>query len=230
MLLKDILLGSGAAVLSGLDRTAALQLMLSRPVVAAPLTGWLLGEPSTGLQVGLLVELLWLGRLPLGAAIPPDDTQVAVGSTFLGVTMGRALGLAGLEFTLLAVLVCLPLGKVGQLFDQGARHWNRRLTLAAERALEKGDVSRAERHHLLGCWHFALASLGTFVVVVAGGALLLYFLSPLLLTPLARSASWLRLAFPLLGAAHILGTVNVNRSMSLFGASFAMTLCLLWLL
>lgn len=82
------LLGASVAVISGLDRTAFPQIMISRPIVVGPLTGWLLGNPSAGLQVGLLVELLWLGRLPVGAAIPPDDTQVTVGATALAIGMG----------------------------------------------------------------------------------------------------------------------------------------------
>lgn len=85
MTFVNLLLSGLVAVLCGLDRTAVLQLMLSRPIVAGPLTGLVLGSPLTGLQVGMLVELLWLGRLPVGASIPPDDTQIAVGGTFLAV-------------------------------------------------------------------------------------------------------------------------------------------------
>ncbi|MEZ4485509.1 MAG: PTS sugar transporter subunit IIC [Syntrophotaleaceae bacterium] len=81
------------AIICGLDRTAAGQFMLCRPIVAAPLTGWLLGEASIGLQVGAMLELLWLGRLPVGAAIPPDDSQVAVGCTFLAVISHAQTGL-----------------------------------------------------------------------------------------------------------------------------------------
>ena len=68
-------------VLTGLDRVALVQMMISRPLVAGPLTGLVLGKPLLGLEVGMLLELLWLGRLPVGAAIPPDDTQVSVGAT-----------------------------------------------------------------------------------------------------------------------------------------------------
>ena len=59
------LLGAGMAVLLGLDRTAALQIMISRPLVAGPLVGLLLGDALTGLTVGMLLELLWLCRMPV---------------------------------------------------------------------------------------------------------------------------------------------------------------------
>ena len=44
------------AVLLGLDRVAFLQSMACRPLVAATLTGWLLGIPFQGMQVGILLE------------------------------------------------------------------------------------------------------------------------------------------------------------------------------
>ena len=89
------------AVLLGFDRVAFLQSMACRPLVAASLTGWLLGIPLQGLQVGILLELLWLGRLPVGAAIPPDDTQVAIGATALALTVQQQLGMHGMPVVIL---------------------------------------------------------------------------------------------------------------------------------
>lgn len=224
------LLAGIVAVLAGLDRTAAFQLMISRPIVAAPLTGWILGEPAAGLQVGALVELLWLGRLPVGAAIPPDDTQVAVGATALAAGVGDAAGVGEFPFAILATLVALPLGKVGQLFERGARNWNARLLVRAEEALGKGFPEKVEGIHLRGLIHFSLSSLGTYTAIVLAGALLLHSLAPLLAGAAAEGADWLRLSFVLVGAAAILGTVNVSRSLTLFAASFATAFLMLWLL
>jgi len=226
----DYLISGAVAVGVGLDRTAALQIMISRPVVAAPLTGWLLGEPLVGLQVGALLELLWLGRLPVGAAIPADDTQVAVASTLLTVTMGESLTLSGLPLLLLCTLVAMPLGKIGQLAERLARNGNGRLLIAAEAALEKGDLAAAERSHLRGLAHFALASLASFAVIVLAGTLALHALAPLLAGPVDAAAGRLRLTFPLVGIAIILGSINVKRARMLFGASFGTALLLLWLL
>ncbi|PLX86020.1 MAG: hypothetical protein C0617_02455 [Desulfuromonas sp.] len=229
MVFADYLVAGAVAVGMGIDRTAALQLMVSRPIVAAPLTGWLLGDPIVGLQVGFLVELLWIGRLPVGAAIPPDDTQVAVGGTLLAVTVGKALALVGMPFTVLCVLVAMPLGKFGQTFDRGARHLNGRLLSRAEAALAGGDLNAVERSHLIGLGHFALSSLGTYVVIVTAGSLVLFSLAPYLHEPLVGAADWVKLAFPLVGVGAILGTINVSRAMTLFGASFVTALLMLWL-
>ncbi|MFO7982912.1 MAG: PTS sugar transporter subunit IIC [Desulfuromonadales bacterium] len=229
-MLSSFVLASAAAFICGLDRTAALQIMISRPIVAAPLTGLLLGQPLVGLQVGALMELLWLGRLPLGAAIPPDDTQVAIGASFLSIVLGELTGLAGLEFTMLSTLIALPLGKAGQYFDRAARHWNGRVQRDAEKAVDEGDAQKAERQNWWGVFHFGISSLGTFLSIVLFGSLLLFYFAPIMLEPLGKSAHWIRLLFPLIGVANILGTINVSRALTLYGASFTMTLLLIWLL
>lgn len=230
MSVADCLTAGIVAVIAGMDRTAALQIMISRPIVAAPLAGWLLGDPLAGLQIGALLELLWLGRLPVGAAIPPDDTQVAVAATLLTVTMGEALALAGLPLLLLCTLVAMPLGKVGQLAERLARHANGRLLAGAQLAVDNGDLAAAERSHLRGLVHFALASLVSFAVVALVGTAVLHLLAPLLADAVATAAGRLQLTFPLVGIAIILGSLNVRRARTLFGASFATSLLMLWLL
>jgi PTS system mannose-specific IIC component len=217
------------AVLLGLDRVALLQCMISRPLVAAPLTGWLLGVPLAGLEVGVLLELLWLGRLPVGAVIPPDDTQVAIGATTLVLLLERLLGLHGMPAVILCVLVAIPLGKVGQYCDSRARQANDRLMARALSAVEAGDDRRIERLHLLGSGHFALAGLVTCATVIAVGMLVLYPLAPLLIGTVRETGLSLQYSFTLIGAATLLGTLNVRRGLFLFAMTFVATLVVLWL-
>ena len=229
MIIVDLLYGAVVALICGLDRTAVSQIMISRPLVAAPFAAWLLGDPLVGLQVGMMVELLWLARLPVGAAVPPDDTQVAIAATVLAVTLGHALNASGVELLLLCLLVAIPLGKFGQFFDRFARQYNVRLSSSAERALDDGNLFAAEFQHLRGLVSFSLAAIGTYVVIVAGGLLLVPILWSLVQYPLEHSASWLQLALPLVGIAVILGTINVSRALTLFCAAFGMAFLLLWL-
>lgn len=229
MIAADLLIGGLVSLVCGLDRVALLQIMISRPLVAAPLAAWLLGEPLLGLQVGVMVELLWLARLPVGAAIPPDDTQVSVAATVLAIILGQALHAQGLELLLLCLLVALPLGKLGQYFDHLARQYNVRLLLQAETALAGGNLFAAEFQHLRGLLSFSLAAVGTYTVIITGGLLLVPLLWSLVRQPLELSASWLQLALPLVGVAVILGTINVSRALTLFCAAFGMAFILMWL-
>lgn len=224
----NLLLGGVAAVITGLDRTAALQFMICRPLVAGPLTGLMLGDWLVGMQVGMLLELLWIGRLPVGAAIPPDDTQVAVGSTVLAVSLAEIGDGNSLAFVILCVLIAMPLGKAGQFFDHLARSRNGRLLTRIEHALDSGEGC-SEYCHLLGLFNFAVASLATYLLIVGCGTPVLLYLGPLLLPSLSPAAGWAKVLFPIIGTAAILGTVNVNRSVTLFSAAYAMALLLLWL-
>lgn len=77
--------------LVNLDSTVFAQVMISRPIVAAPIAGYFLGSllgcPQEGLSIGLVIgaflELLWLNTLPVGASIPPN---VSIAST-VGVSL-----------------------------------------------------------------------------------------------------------------------------------------------
>lgn len=230
MFVADYLIAGIVAVVAGLDRTAAFQFLVSRPIVAGPLTGVLLGDAMVGLQVGFMVELLWLCRLPVGTSIPPDDTQVAVGGTALAVTMGSFMELAGLPFTILCTLIAMPLGKIGQYFDYWARRWNDSLIPKAQVAIDAGKFVAAENIHLRGIYHFAAASLATFFIVVSFGSVALYLLAPFIISPVADAANWMKLAFPLIGTSVILGTMKISRSLTIFSVSFVTVLLALWLL
>jgi PTS system mannose-specific IIC component len=218
------LAAAAVALWCGLDRTAAGQFMISRPIVAAPLTGLLLGDSLLGLQVGVLLELLWLGRLPVGAAIPPDDTQVAVGSTVLAASGAGLAGLPTEGMAVLGLLIGLPLGKSGEIFDRLARLWNVRLLSRAEFLLDAERPVKAGRLHLVGLWHFGLASLATFAVIVGVGTFFLHFALPFLPGRFGVVAAWLWPAFPLVGISATLGTLKVNHSLLLFSSAFAVAL------
>lgn len=229
MAVADYLLAALIAVLVGLDRVALAQLMISRPLVAAPLVGWVLGNPLVGLEVGLLLELLWLGRLPVGAAIPPDDTQVAVAATVLALSMQSTPGLNGMPLVILCVLVAIPLGKFGQVFDRLARYFNDRLAINGQGYLLSGDFKRAAKMHLLGIASFAVASLATATVIVLLGSIVLHAVAPFLIGAVREAGLSLQYSLILVGAAALLGTMNVHRGISLFSAAFSGTLLVLWL-
>lgn len=229
MTVLNIFLAGVVSMLAGLDRVAFMQLMISRPLVAGPLTGLVLGSPLIGLEVGMLLELLWLGRLPVGAAIPPDDTQVAVGATFLAVYGDSIHSLHGMPLVILSVLIAIPLGKFGQVFDKLARHANDRFALQGRKALVAGNIKAFEHNHLIGLCSFALASLATAIIIVLLGGFILLSIAPLVLGAVQETGLSLQYGLILVGAAVLLGTTQVNRSISLFSTAFIGTLLVLWL-
>ncbi len=230
MTFSHCVLAGAIAIVCGLDRMAISQFMISRPIVAGPLAGLVLAEPFIGLMVGMLIELLWLGRLPVGATIPPDDTQIAVGGTFLAVYAQTMWSYPEPVNIALGLLIALPLAKCGQLFDHMARRANDVLGRRAERFLQAGEVKSVIHTHLIGIGHFAVSALCTFVVVAGIGSLLCYALMPIVAPYFEPAGYWLLLVFPLIGAAMILRSIRINHAVTLFSASFVSALLMFWLL
>lgn len=95
------------AALLAVEGTSVGQFMLSRPLVAGFLAGFVLGDPARGLLVGGLLELYYLPAVPMGGGRSPEpgpSTVVAVGAAGLtmgpgsvafGVFFGLAFGLLG---------------------------------------------------------------------------------------------------------------------------------------
>jgi mannose/fructose/N-acetylgalactosamine-specific phosphotransferase system component IIC len=88
--------------------------MVSRPLVAATLTGWLLGAPAAGFAVGSLLEIYLLVSFPVGGSRFPEGGPAAVvaaavagwgnspGAVALGVALGLVWGqLGGFSVTVL---------------------------------------------------------------------------------------------------------------------------------
>jgi len=163
------------AGLASLERKGFLQAMLSRPVALGPIVGLALGDVSSGLFVGIPLELLWLGSVNVGAILPVHEalgTAAAVGGSVLAVGALRAVGFHGPALlpavAVVAVAVGAPFALLGRRADRLVEAWNERLCLLAERDLSAGDLSGAVRCNLYGlATPFAVA----FVLAPLGAAL-----------------------------------------------------------
>ena len=67
--------------IAGVDATSVAQTMISRPFIAATLTGLLVGRPEEGALLGAILELFALVILPVGAARYPEAGTAAVAAT-----------------------------------------------------------------------------------------------------------------------------------------------------
>ncbi len=116
MIASLALLGS----LLALDQTSLGQFMVSRPLVAGALAGWLLGEPATGLAVGGVLEVLFLPAFPVGGARFPETGPSTVVGTAGAVWTGGAAGLA------LGVTLGVVWAVAGEVTVRGLRRRNER--------------------------------------------------------------------------------------------------------
>ena len=109
----------------GLDRTAAGQFMISQPIVAGPLTGWMLGDPTAGIVIGATMELVWLLDMPVGTFVPADATIGTIAATAtaaLGSPAGTSLPVIGFSILLTTAVVPVTMQADGLI-----RTWNSRL-------------------------------------------------------------------------------------------------------
>lgn len=92
-----------------LDTLAAFQTMVSRPLVAGVLCGLVLGDPAAAAAAACVLELLWLGRLPVGSVVPPNlclgGAAAGVGSVYLGRQFPHAFEAAAAAAVIASILV-----------------------------------------------------------------------------------------------------------------------------
>lgn len=131
------------AGLVGLDATATLQVMLSRPLVVGGLMGWLLGDLALGMTVGGLIELLWVGGLPVGSLVPPDSTVAAGLAAVIAVHLRGASADPGASAAAisLGVLLAVPAGFLGARAEIIQRRLMGRL---GRQALTRADEGRLQ--------------------------------------------------------------------------------------
>jgi mannose/fructose/N-acetylgalactosamine-specific phosphotransferase system component IIC len=121
--------------LVGLDLVSVPQAMISRPLVAGAIAGWIAGDVQAGLRVGALFELFALDVLPVGAVRYPDYGPATVAATVLaaGAPWEVELGISAALGLVLAVLGGWSLLVV--------RRWNARAIQRKAAALAAGETS-----------------------------------------------------------------------------------------
>jgi PTS system mannose-specific IIC component len=192
-----------------LDGTSLGQFMVSRPLVASALTGWMIGAPVDGFLVGCLLEIYLLVSFPVGGSHFPEGGPAAV--------VAAAVAGWGASPGALAIGVTLGLvwGQVGSLSVTALRNNNVRLApdpaqgRVTARAVVIGHVSAVGIDFLRG-----------FTVTLAGLMVGLALVNVAPLWPL--SDAWTR-GLLLVGAAVSLGVLlrsygGIRRRGALFAA------------
>lgn len=137
------------AGIAAADETAAFQSMLHQPLVSCTVIGALLGDPSAGLWVGVALQAVWSGLLPLGATSYPDvpvGSVVGAAASVLALRAGAAPG-AGAA---LGVAAGLVVGVLGSGTVRALRRAGARLGPAADAAADRGDTARIVLINLAG--------------------------------------------------------------------------------
>lgn len=210
--MEDILLLSFLGALFSLDITAFGQLMISRPIVCAPIIGYLLGDIRTALWIGMIVELMWVSFIPMGAAIPQDNTSVAILATIWGLK-----SFPGSEpAMMLALMLAAPVGILYRKTDIWVRYLNVRIAHWVEQEVTAGHEESISQGLYSGIFLFFAKGMIFYLVLIYPGTLIIRKIFPLLSASMKDGlvASWYLL--PVAGLALMLvsfrrGKFPVNR-------------------
>lgn len=175
-MLVNILIASFLTGLFELDETGAFQIMLSRSIVSGTVIGYILGLilgiPIIGLRfgflLGLLFDLIWLFRLPIGASIPPDY-QLASAVSIIGFLLGFARFNDSLAYPYLFFCVMFGFlsGYIGAWLDVLVRKFNISLFRLSRLYWSKGDFGKFKLMSLFGIINFFLKAFVVSVIMVS---------------------------------------------------------------
>lgn len=226
MVMSEWLFIALLSVVTGLDRTATTQFQIARPLVCAALAGWVLGIFPVALQFGVMLELLWIMRIPVGATIAPDDTQAAIASVVLFKMFMTGVPTEDLILMVIIGVFVVTFAQVGKCFDVWARHCNE---FFFQRCLSLDTLQgwSLTRNHLAGLLLFSVAYLLSFGLIVASGSALLYLASDMLSMFAGSDNRLLPMVFPFVGIAVTLMVLRVKNTVPLFVGGFIMSYGLL---
>lgn len=223
-----------AALLGGLcylDRTAACQFMFHRPLVVSTVMGALFGNFAAGAQVGAVLELLYIARLPVGASVPPDDTGAAIFAGSAAAVASSSIGLDGGSFAAI-LLLSFPFAEIGKFADRYVRKVNGRIAHLTAGAVDRGDLRAVEHGLLAGLTLFALSGALLALAFSGAGVAISKFLLPRFGPGSRLEFSALLPALPLLGAASVYSCTRTEKTAALFfltmAAVFVATLAFRW--
>jgi mannose PTS system EIIC component len=237
-------LASAAGGLISLDRTAAFQVMVSRPLIVSPVIAYILGDVMAGLLIGGILELLFIGELPLGGYIPPNGTMLTVVITAVTLIIGQELsgimdvtvfsnryllgfGTADIFFTLgLTMLIGIPMDIVCRKSDTAVRVYNARFFKAALAGLDKGLIKAVRTNNLKGLGVFFTVNLLTIFVLTLSGVLLIYIVLPFMPRIVVMSLPFAVGAVCVTGLSSACNVLRGSRAQAIFLAAtfFAITL------
>ena len=209
-----------------LDRTC-LQIMVSRPVVVAPLFGWVLGDVLTGLTIGAFLELLWVDKQQIGIYVPPNDSLLAIVIVTALLLAFPQLTERRQELTAFAFLALLPMSYLTKRMDTALIQANEALSDNALRAASPGDIETIGREHRRAIYR-TLTSYVIFLFLASGvGILTLRAIFPVLPENILQALRLMHGIIPLVLIAVCLNSINFRRLVPLFCAVVLTTMIII---
>lgn len=143
--------------------------LLGRPLVLAPLVGWALGDWQQGVVIGASLELIFMGNIKVGAAIPPDVVTGGVLGTAFAIISHKGVGIA--------LALAIPISILAEMLLSALFVTRSGFNKLFVRYAETGDWRGVQRLHVLsGFIKPVLMALVGFLALQLGAGVMKAFL------------------------------------------------------
>lgn len=115
---------------------------LGRPLVSGMVIGFIMGDVQTGILMGAAIQMLYIGLVTPGGAMPADVNF----ASWIGIPLAMAAG-AGQEF---ALALAVPLSTLGVFAVYGLCAINLFFIHKQDDYIEKGEFDKAARIPIVG--------------------------------------------------------------------------------
>jgi len=115
--------------------------LLSRPLVLGPLVGLVLGDLTQGVIIGATLELIFMGNIKVGAAIPPDVVTGGVLGTAFAIISGKGPAIA--------LAIAVPVSILAEMVISGLFVFRAALNKKFNQYAEDGDYRKIQRLHIV---------------------------------------------------------------------------------
>jgi len=114
--------------------------LLSRPLVLGPLVGLVLGDLEQGVIIGATLELIFMGNIKVGAAIPPD--------VITGGVLGTAFAIISGKGPAIALAIAVPVSILAELVISSLFVFRSVLNKKFNQYAGDGDFNGIQRLHI----------------------------------------------------------------------------------
>ncbi len=114
--------------------------LLSRPLVLGPLVGLVLGDLNQGIIIGATLELIFMGNIKVGAAIPPD--------VITGGVLGTAFAIISGKGPAIALAIAVPVSILAEIVISSLFVFRAILNKRFNQYADAGDFNGIQRLHI----------------------------------------------------------------------------------
>jgi PTS system mannose-specific IID component len=143
--------------------------LLSRPLVLGPLVGLVLGDLNQGIIIGATLELIFMGNIKVGAAIPPD--------VITGGVLGTAFAIISGKGPAIALAIAVPVSILAEMVISSLFVFRAVINKKFNQYADEGDFNGIQRLHILsGILRPILMGIIVLLALQLGGAVMKDFL------------------------------------------------------